>query len=62
MKGKVIEEFGMHSVDVSYCNKKGIKDRGQKANELMRKDKRNMIRGCSRGSSSFCVLSFCDTN
>ncbi len=40
MKGKVIEEFEMYTLDVSYCKKIGIKDRGQKANELMRKDKK----------------------
>ena len=39
MKGKVIEEFGVYSVDVSYCKRVGIKDRAQKANELMGKDK-----------------------
>ena len=39
MKGKVIEEFGVYTIDVSYCKKIGIKDRAQKANELLRKDK-----------------------
>jgi hypothetical protein len=34
MKGKVIEEFGMCTVDVTYCKKMGIKDRAGKANEL----------------------------
>ncbi|MES2647652.1 MAG: DNA polymerase III subunit alpha [Bacteroidota bacterium] len=34
MKGKVIEEFGVYTVDVYYSNKIGIKDRAQKANEL----------------------------
>ncbi len=40
MTGKVVEEFGVYSVDVSYCKKIGIKDRAQKANELMKKDKK----------------------
>lgn len=40
MRGKVAEEFGVYTVEVIYCKKIGIKDRGQKANELMRKDKR----------------------
>jgi DNA polymerase-3 subunit alpha len=40
MKGKVIEEFGMYTVDVSYCKKMGIKNRSQNANELMSKDKK----------------------
>ena len=34
MKGKVIEEFGVYTVDVRYCKKAGIKDRTDKANEL----------------------------
>ena len=29
MKGKVVEEFGVYSVDVSFCKKVGIKERGQ---------------------------------
>ncbi len=37
MKGKVVEEFGVFTVEVSYCKKVGIKDRGQKANELMKR-------------------------
>ena len=37
MKGRVVEEFGVYTVEVSYCKKVGIKDRGQKANELMGK-------------------------
>lgn len=40
MKGKVVEEFGVYSVEVSYCKKIGIKDRAQKANELLKKDKK----------------------
>ena len=28
MKGKVVEEFGVYSVDVSFCKKVGIKERG----------------------------------
>jgi DNA polymerase-3 subunit alpha len=32
MKGKVTEEFGVYSVDVSYCRKIGIKDRAQTGN------------------------------
>jgi DNA polymerase-3 subunit alpha len=39
MKGKVVEEFGVYSVEVNYCKRIGIKDRVQKANELMSKDK-----------------------
>lgn len=36
IKGKVVEEFGVFTVEVTYCKKVGIRDRGQKANELMR--------------------------
>jgi hypothetical protein len=36
MKGKVVEEFGVFTVEVSYCKKVGIKERGQKGNELMK--------------------------
>jgi len=39
MRGKVVEEFGVYSVEVSYCKKVGIKQRGQKANALMKGDK-----------------------
>ncbi len=39
MKGKVAEEFGVNSVEVNYCKRIGIKERAQKANELMSKDK-----------------------
>lgn len=39
MKGKVIEEFGVYTVDVHYCKKVGIKERTQKANELTEKIK-----------------------
>jgi DNA polymerase-3 subunit alpha len=39
MKGKVVEEFGVFSVEVNWCKKIGIRDRAQKANELMKKDK-----------------------
>jgi DNA polymerase III alpha subunit len=35
IKGKVLEEFGVFTVEVSYCRKVGIKERGQKGNELM---------------------------
>jgi DNA polymerase III alpha subunit len=38
MKGKVVEEFGVYTVEVNYCKKVGIKVRGQRANELMKKD------------------------
>jgi hypothetical protein len=38
MKGKVVEEFGVYTVEVSYCKKVGIKDRGKKGNELLKKD------------------------
>jgi len=37
MKGKVVEEFGAFSVEVSCCKKVGIKDSGQKGNELIGK-------------------------
>ncbi len=30
MKGKLVEEFGVFGVEVSFCKKVGIKDRGQK--------------------------------
>lgn len=36
---EVVEEFGVFTVEVSYCKKVGIKDRAQKANELLKKDK-----------------------
>ena len=39
MKGKVVVEFGVYSVDVNYCERVGLKERAQKANELMKKDK-----------------------
>jgi len=39
MKGKVVEEFGVYSVEVSWCKKVGIRSRSQKANELLNKDK-----------------------
>jgi hypothetical protein len=35
----VIEEFGMYTVEVTFCKKIGIKDRGAKGNVLMGKDK-----------------------
>jgi len=34
MKGKVVEEFGMFTVEVTFCKKVGIKDRAGKGNEL----------------------------
>jgi DNA polymerase-3 subunit alpha len=34
MKGKVIEEFGVYTVDVQFCKKVGIKERSQVANSL----------------------------
>jgi len=37
MTGKVVEEFGVYAVEVSYCKKVGIKERGQKGNELLGK-------------------------
>ena len=37
MKGKVVEELGVYTVEVSYCKKVGIKERGQKGNKLVRK-------------------------
>jgi hypothetical protein len=30
MKGKVVEEFGVFTVEVKYCKKVGIKDRGRR--------------------------------
>jgi hypothetical protein len=39
MKGKVIEEFGVYTVDVRSCNKVGMKSRAQAANNLLSKDK-----------------------
>jgi DNA polymerase-3 subunit alpha len=39
MKGKVVEEFGVYSVEVNFCKKTGIRDRAQKANELFKDDK-----------------------
>ncbi len=36
---EVVEEFGVFTVEVSYCKKVGIKDSAQKANELLKKDK-----------------------
>ena len=38
MTGKVVKEFGVFAVEVNYCKKVGIKDRGKKGNELMGKD------------------------
>jgi len=40
MTGKVVEEFGVFTVEVSFCKKVGVKDRAQKANELLKKDKK----------------------
>ena len=37
MKGKVVEEFGVYSVEVSWCGKVGIRSRSQKATELLNK-------------------------
>jgi hypothetical protein len=36
MKGKVVEEFGVFTVEVSFCKKVGIKDRTGKATELLK--------------------------
>jgi DNA-directed DNA polymerase III (polc) len=35
MRGKVVEEFGVFSVEVNYCKKVGIKERDQVANKLL---------------------------
>jgi DNA polymerase-3 subunit alpha len=35
MTGKVIEEFGVHTVDVSYCKKVGLKTRADKPNNFI---------------------------
>lgn len=35
----MVEEFGVYSVEVNYCKKIGVKDRAQKANDLLKKDK-----------------------
>ena len=40
MRGTVVEEFGVYSVEVNYCKRVGIKDRAQKANGLTRKNKK----------------------
>ena len=37
MKGKVVEEFGVYSVEVNWCRKIGIKSRKQTANEYVKK-------------------------
>ena len=39
MKGKVIEEFGVYTVDVQYCRKVGMKQRTGTANTILLKDK-----------------------
>ena len=39
MKGKVVEEFGVYSIEVNYRKRIGVKDEAQKANELISKDK-----------------------
>lgn len=39
MKGRVVEEFGVYSVEVGYCKKLGYKERSSFANLLYRKDK-----------------------
>ena len=39
MKGKVVEEFGVYSFEVSWCGKVGIRSRSQKATELSNEDK-----------------------
>ncbi len=45
MKGIVIEEFGVYTVDVKYCKKIGIKDRADKANQLktINKNKQDVL-------------------
>jgi DNA polymerase-3 subunit alpha len=35
MKGKVVEEFGVYSVEVHFCKKLGIRDRADQANQLV---------------------------
>ncbi len=39
MRGKVVEEFGVYSVEVTYCKKAGFKNRDEHANSLLKKDK-----------------------
>jgi DNA polymerase-3 subunit alpha len=53
MRGKVVEEFGVFTVDVSCCKKVGIKARGEKANELLKEDKKAGVGG---GEVIFYVL------
>ena len=43
MKGKVIEEFGVYTVDVQYCRKVGMKQRTEKANAILLKDKSHQL-------------------
>jgi DNA polymerase-3 subunit alpha len=43
MKGKVIEEFGVYTVDVSHCKKAGIKSRVDKPNEFEIAGKRAIV-------------------
>lgn len=38
MKGKVVEEFGVYSVDVNYCRKVGYKGRTDSANHLQKRN------------------------
>jgi DNA polymerase-3 subunit alpha len=38
MKGKVVEEFGVFSVEVNYCKKIGIRNRADQANRLFSRD------------------------
>ncbi|TDH24178.1 DNA polymerase III subunit alpha [Segetibacter sp. 3557_3] len=35
MKGRVVAEFGVFSIDVEHCSRIGIKDRSQQANEFL---------------------------
>lgn len=39
MKGKVVEEFGVYSLEVKYCRKAGIKLKGKREKEEGRRDK-----------------------
>ncbi|HEY0749581.1 MAG TPA: DNA polymerase III subunit alpha, partial [Chitinophagaceae bacterium] len=43
MKGKVIQEFGVYTVDVQYCRKVGMKQRTEKANAILQKDKSHQL-------------------
>ncbi|MCW3108153.1 MAG: hypothetical protein JWQ09_2659 [Segetibacter sp.] len=53
-----MEEFGVFTVEVTSGKKVGIKDRGQKANELMGKDKKVELGLVAERKWRVYVLSF----